>query len=82
MSRNFFESIEPVRTKMIDLQRDRRISIRGFTYGVEKGNAFLTLEFDVLQLRTQTREYICRTFNAPAMDGAVTEALALLNLIH
>lgn len=70
----------PVREKMLDLQKEGKISIISFTWGFKnKEGVFLTIEFEINETRNRTRSYICRTLTGKITEGCVIQALAILN---
>ena len=73
------QSLEPIRGRMLDLQKEGKISIIAMNYGFEKGGVLLTIEFDINEKRGQVRSYVCRTLTGKMMDGCVVQALALLD---
>lgn len=73
------QSLEPIRGRMLDLQKEGKISIIAMNYGFEKGGVFLTIEFDINEKRGQVRSYVCRTLTGKIMEGCVAQALSLLD---
>ena len=72
------EALLPVREKMVDLQREGKIVIQGFTWGFEKSGVYVTIEVEI----RKTREYVCRSFTGKYAEGAVLQALGLLDQIE
>lgn len=71
------QDIIPARDKLFDLQREGKISINSFTYGLTHSSAYVKIEIEV----NKTRERVIRTMTGKNMEEAVSNTVALLNQI-
>lgn len=71
------EETLPVRDKLFDLQKEGKISIYSFTYGLNHSESYVAIEFEV----HKTREHVKRTLKGKDMKEAANKAIELLSQV-
>jgi len=68
----------PIRDKLVQLQRDRVITIDRFTYGLSRKAAYINIDFEV----TKTHEQVVRIFNGSDIQEAANKAMSFLDQVQ
>ncbi len=71
------QEIEPVSNKLFDLQKEGKIALYGFNYGLSHSSAYVKIEFEM----NSTRERVMRTMTGKDMEEAANNTMELLNLV-
>lgn len=67
----------PIRTKLLELQRDGKIILYQFVYGLSHSEAYVKVEFEV----NRTRERVQRTMKGKDIQEAADRTMELLGQV-